>query len=172
MVTFSVSFLFDNWTLSPKFSLTKSRTFLTFHTDIYLGLSGFELNTPDTNHWKNLRVFSDRRTINIFMEDKNCWPMQIYNSIFVTKLEKESQVFYNTLYRCLKRINFSFKTPASPFSPGWLVIKECVFSSGICDNVRSTFWNSFTQKGFPETKQAASVNKFSSIIRCTIFLVK
>ena len=36
---------------------------------------------------------------------------------YVAIVEKESQLFYNIHYRCLKRINFSFKTPASPFSP-------------------------------------------------------
>ena len=91
-------------------------------------------------------------------------------SVFAAIVEKESQVFYNILYRCLKRINFSFKTTASPFSLGWLIIRECAFSSGICDNVRSVFWNSFTQEGFPETNQAASVNEFSSINGWTIFL--
>ena len=49
MVTFSVSSLFDNWPLSPNFYLKKSRTCLTFHTNIYLGLGGLKLNTPDTN---------------------------------------------------------------------------------------------------------------------------
>ena len=90
-------------------------------------------------------------------------------SVFAAIVEKESQVFYNILYRCLKRINFSFKTPASLFSPGWLIIRECAFSSGICDNVRSVFRNSFTQQGFPETNQAASANEFSLINGWTIF---
>ena len=67
-----------------------------------------------------------------------------------------------------EKINFSFETPASLFSPGWLIIRECAFSSGICDNVRSVFWNSFTQKGFPKTNQATSVNTFSTINRWTI----
>ena len=49
MVTFSVSSLFDNWSLSPNLSLRKSGTCLTSHTNIYLGLGGLELNTPDTN---------------------------------------------------------------------------------------------------------------------------
>ena len=49
MVTFSVSSLFDNWSLSSNFSLRKSRTCLPSHTNIYLGLGGLNLNTPDTN---------------------------------------------------------------------------------------------------------------------------
>ena len=114
-------------------------------------------------------MFSCMQTINIFMEGRNCWPMQIYCSIFVAIVEKESQVFYNILYRCLKWINFSFKTSASRFSPGWLIIRERAFSSGICDNVRSVFWNSFTQEGFLETNQAASVNEFCTINGWTIF---
>ena len=103
------------------------------------------------------------------MEGRNCWPMQIYCSIFVAIVKKESQVFYNILYRCLKRINFLFKTPTSPFSSGWLIIRECAFSSGICNNVRSVFSNSFTQEGFPEINQTASVNEFSTINGWTIF---
>ena len=95
--------------------------------------------------------------------------MQIYCSIFVPIVGKESQVFYNILYRYLKRINFLFKTLASPFSPVWLIIGECAFSTEIYDNVRSLFWNSFTQKCFPETNQAASVNEFSTINEQTIF---
>ena len=47
MVTFGV--LFDNSSLSPNFSLRKSRTCLKSHTNIYLGLGGLKLNTPDTN---------------------------------------------------------------------------------------------------------------------------
>ena len=76
---------------------------------------------------------------------------------------------YNILYRCLKRINFLFKTPASPFSPGWPLIGECVFSSRICDNVRSVFWNSFTWKGFPETNQDAIINELFTINEWTVF---
>ena len=49
MVTFSVTSLFDNWSLSPSFSLRNSRTCLTSDTNIYLGLGGLKLNTPDTN---------------------------------------------------------------------------------------------------------------------------
>ena len=95
--------------------------------------------------------------------------MQIYCSIFVPIVGKESQVFYNILYRYLKRMKLLFKTLASPFSPVWLIIGECAFSTGIYDNVRSLFWNSFTQKGFPGTNQAASVNEFSTINEQTIF---
>ena len=87
------------------------------------------------------------------MEARNCWPMQIYFSIFVSIVEKENQVFYKILY--LKRNNCLFKT----FYSGWLIIRECAFLSGICDNVRSVFWNSFARKGFPETNQVASVNQ-------------
>ena len=43
MVTFSASSLFDDWSLSPNFSWTKSRTCLTSHTNIYLGLGGHKL---------------------------------------------------------------------------------------------------------------------------------
>ena len=43
MVTFSASSLFDDWSLSPNFSWTKSRTCLTSHTNIYLGLGGLKL---------------------------------------------------------------------------------------------------------------------------------
>ena len=114
-------------------------------------------------------MLSCRQIVNIFMENRNCWPMEIYCSIFVATTEKESQVFYNILNSCLKRIKFLFKTPASPFSPDWLIIRQCAFSSGICDNVRSVFWNSFTQEGFPDTNQAASVNEFSTINGWTIF---
>ena len=114
-------------------------------------------------------MFSCRQTINIFMEGRNCSPMQIYCSIFVAIVEKESQVCYNILYRYLKRINFSFKTPATPFSPAWLIIRQCAFSSEIYDNVRSVFWNSFAQEGFPKTSQAASVNEFFTINEWTIF---
>ena len=49
MVTFNVSSLFDNWLLSPNFSLRKSRTCSASHTNIHLGLGGFKLNTPHTN---------------------------------------------------------------------------------------------------------------------------
>ena len=45
-MTFSVSSFFDNLTLSLNFSLTKSRTYLTSQTNIYLGLDDFKLNTP------------------------------------------------------------------------------------------------------------------------------
>ena len=111
-------------------------------------------------------MFSYGETINIFMEGRNCWPMQISCSVFVTTIEKESQVFY---YRFLKRINFLFKTLASPFSPGWVIIKECAFLPGTCNNIRSVFWNSFTWKGFSETKQATSVIEFI-INRWTILI--
>ena len=116
-------------------------------------------------------MFSYRQTINTFMEGRYWWPMQFF---FVTIFEKESRVFCNILYRCLKRIKVLFKTPASPFSPGCLFIRERVFSSEICDNVRSVFWNSFTRKCFPKTKQATSVSEFSTINRWIIpfWLVK
>ena len=104
------------------------------------------------------------------MEGKNCWHMQIFCSIFVAIVEMENQVLYNILYRRLKRLSFLFRTPARPYSPSWLIIKECAFSPAIYDNVRSVFWNSFTQMGFPETNQAARVNEFFIISRCTIFL--
>ena len=119
---------------------------------------------------KKILVCSYRQTINIFLEGRNCWPLQIYCSIFVTIIEKKSQIFYNILYRCLQKVNFSFKTPASPFSSGRLIIRECAFSSEICDNVRSVFWNPFTWKGFPETNQTTIVNEFSTIDGWTILL--
>ena len=68
------------------------------------------------------------------MEVRNGWPMQIYCSIVVKVVEKKGQVFYDFLHRCLKRINFLFKTPVNPFSPVWLVIRECFLSSGFCNN--------------------------------------
>ena len=49
MVTFIISSLLDNWSLSLSFSLRKSRTCLVSRTNINLGLGGFKLNTPDTN---------------------------------------------------------------------------------------------------------------------------
>ena len=61
------------------------------------------------------------------MAGRNCWPMQIYCWVFITIFKKACQVFYNTHFRWLKRISFSFKTPTSPFSPGWLIIRECTF---------------------------------------------
>ena len=84
------------------------------------------------------------------MEGRKGWSMQIYCSVFVTIVEKESQVFFNIPYKRLKRIKFLFKTTASSFSQGWLKIREFAFSSGVCDNVWSVFWNFFTWKGFPE----------------------
>ena len=79
-------------------------------------------------------MFSYRQTIYIFLEDRNCWRMQFFCSIFVTIVEQKSRLFYNIVYRCLKRIIFSFNTPAISFSSGWLITKECTFSSRICDN--------------------------------------
>ena len=79
-------------------------------------------------------MFSYRQTINIFLEDRNCLRMQFFCSIFVTAVEKTSRLFYDIVYRCLKRIIFSFITPAISFSSGWLITKECTFSSRICDN--------------------------------------
>ena len=61
------------------------------------------------------------------MAGRNCWPMQIYCWVFITIFKKACQVFYNIHFRWLKRISFSFKTPTSPFSPGWLIIRECTF---------------------------------------------
>ena len=49
MVNFSVSSSFSNWSLSRKFPLTKSRTCLISHTNIYLGLGGLKLNTLDAS---------------------------------------------------------------------------------------------------------------------------
>ena len=48
-MTYSVSSLSGNRSLFPNFSLIKSRTFLTSHTNIHLGLGDFKFNTPDTN---------------------------------------------------------------------------------------------------------------------------
>ena len=58
---------------------------------------------------------------------------------------------------------------SSSFSPSWLVIRECVILSWICDNVRSVFWNIFTRKGFPANNQTPSVNQFSTI-NCSLLL--
>lgn len=156
IVTFIFSSLFENWSVSPNFSLRKARTF--WHSiQTYLGLGGLELNTPYPN--EQILEFFCKQTISIFVEVNNCWPMQFYFSIFVRIVEKKTQVFYKILYRCLGR-NFLLKTPASS--------KECVFLSGICDNVRIAFSNSFAQKIFPETNQVANFDQFFTINEWTI----
>ena len=105
------------------------------------------------------------------MDGRTCWHMLIYGSIFVTIVVKESQIFYNILYRCLERIIFLFKIPASPNPPDWLIIRQWDFLSGIFVNLRMVFWNSWIQKDFHETNQSASVNEFSTINGWTIFFV-
>ena len=124
--TFSIRSLFGNWALFPNFSSKTHRTCLTHHISIYLGLSGLKLNIT-RYYWTNPRAFLYRQTTNIFMEGSNCWPMQIYCYIFVIIVEKETQIFYNILYMCLKRIIFLFKTPANPFFPCFLIIRERTF---------------------------------------------
>ena len=86
--------------------------------------------------------------------------MQIYCSRFITMVRKESQIFYNILYRCLK--------PANPFSLGSNIIGESAFSSRICNKARNVFSNSFTRRGFSETSQATNFNEFSTINGWTI----
>lgn len=112
-------------------------------------------------------MFSYRQA-KIFMEDRNCWPVWIYCSTFVTIVKKESQIFYDTLYRCLKKTSFLLKKPTSLFTLGWLIIKASVFLSGIYDNGKWVFWNSFTRKGFLKTDQATSVKEFSTVNGWTI----
>ena len=68
----------------------------------------------------------------------------------------------------LEKDQFFVQDISYQFSPGWLMIRECVFSFASYDNVRSVFWNSFTWKGFPETNQAVSVDEFSTINEWTI----
>ena len=83
--------------------------------------------------------------------------MEIYCYMFVIIVEKETQIFYNVLYMCLKRINFLFKTPASPFSPGFLIIRERTFYLEFV-----IMWEA------SETNQASSANEFSPINGWTI----
>ena len=95
----------------------------------------------------------------------------IYYFIFVTIIKKESQVFHNILYSCLKKINFSFRTPATPFPPGWLIISKCDFSSRIYDKKRSFFRGFFTRKGFSETKQLSMGRQYLLDSSKFLFLV-
>lgn len=65
--------------------------------------------------------------IDIFEERRICWFMPIDCSIIATTFKKGSQVLCDVLSRCLKRINLSFRTPASQFFPGWPLIRECLY---------------------------------------------
>ena len=65
------------------------------------------------------------------------------------------------------RINFSFTTPANPFTPGRLVIKSCIWSSGTCYKLCSPCRNSFWGQTLPETVQAASLRVLLTTRGCS-----
>ena len=72
------------------------------------------------------------------------------------------QKINNVIHRCLKRINLSFITPASPLTPGRFVISCWAFSPWMWDKLGSIAWNSFHWQTFPETFHTANLSDLVS----------
>ena len=68
-----------------------------------------------------------------------------------------------------KGFNLPFTTPASPLSPGRLVIRYWPWPSGICDKCSSKFWYSLTFQAFPETFYATNCHWLPSCKGCFCF---
>ena len=108
------------------------------------------------NKRTNLRVLSNRSSLNIVMQSWNCWHICTYCRIFISWLKQKGKKVQDPVHITSNWINVLFNTPASPIIPGRWVSWKNTFSSWWDSKVWSPFWYYFLCKTLPETTHTAN----------------
>ena len=111
-------------------------------------------------------MLSNMIIIYMYMIGRYCWTVRIDWAILILFFIKKCQKIQNFNYITYKRINLSFITPASPLSPGQLVIRYWPWPTGIWDKCGSKIWYSLTFQGFPDPFRAAKSSWLPSCKGC------
>ena len=111
-------------------------------------------------------MLPSRIIMDMCMMSRYCWPVKFDWAILILFFIKRCQKNQSCNYNTSKSINLSFITPASPFSPGRLVITCWPWPSRVYGKCGSEFCHCLIFQGFPETLHATNC---SSKLSCKGF---